>query len=75
MNIYHFFAGISPVSEPKIAMVVMIDEPEGDVYYGGDVAAPVYSKVAEKALRLLNVTPDKLEKFVKNNTLKEASHG
>ncbi|NVJ60781.1 MAG: peptidoglycan glycosyltransferase FtsI [Gammaproteobacteria bacterium] len=56
-----FFAGISPVSSPRIAMVVMIDEPEGDVYYGGDVAAPVYSKVAEQALRLLNVTPDKTE--------------
>ncbi|NVK86522.1 MAG: peptidoglycan glycosyltransferase FtsI [Gammaproteobacteria bacterium] len=54
-----FFAGISPVSNPKIAMVVMLDEPEGDVYYGGDVAAPVYSNVAEQALRLLNVAPDK----------------
>ncbi|MEE4246939.1 MAG: penicillin-binding transpeptidase domain-containing protein [Kangiellaceae bacterium] len=56
-----FFAGISPASNPKIAMVVMLDEPDGDVYYGGDVAAPVFSKVAEQALRLLNVKPDKIK--------------
>ncbi|WMS88680.1 peptidoglycan D,D-transpeptidase FtsI family protein [Pleionea litopenaei] len=66
-----FFAGISPVSNPKIAMVVMLDEPEGDVYYGGDVAAPIYSNVAEQALRLLNIVPDKetLQTAHSSNTL------
>jgi len=66
-----FFAGISPVSNPKIAMVVMLDEPEGDVYYGGDVAAPIYSNVAEQALRLLNIVPDKetLQTALSSNTL------
>ncbi|WP_144393701.1 peptidoglycan D,D-transpeptidase FtsI family protein [Pleionea sediminis] len=70
-----FFAGISPVSDPKIAMVVMIDEPEGDVYYGGDVAAPVYSNVAEKALRLLNIVPDKIEQIVEAKDSKVVNRG
>ena len=52
------FAGVAPASNPRIAMVVVVDEPGGDEYYGGAVAAPVFSKVASGALRLLNVTPD-----------------
>lgn len=70
-----FFAGISPVSDPKIAMVVMLDEPEGDVYYGGDVAAPIYSNVAEQALRLLNIKPDKTIDVAKKSSRKEGAHG
>ncbi len=70
-----FFAGISPVSDPKIAMVVLIDEPEGDVYYGGDVAAPVFAKVAEQALRLLNVKPDKTIQMAQGEKTKEKFHG
>lgn len=70
-----FFAGISPVSDPKIAMVVMLDEPEGDVYYGGDVAAPIYSNVAEQALRLLNIKPDKTIDVAKKSSDKEGAHG
>lgn len=53
-----FFAGIAPVSEPKIAMVVFVDEPGSENYYGGQVAAPVFAKVASDTLRLLNVKPD-----------------
>jgi len=53
-----FFAGIAPVSDPKIAMVVFVDEPGSEDYYGGQVAAPVFAKVASDALRLLNVKPD-----------------
>ena len=52
------FAGFAPVSNPRLAMVVMIDEPQGDVYYGGQVAAPVFGKVMSDALRLLNIAPD-----------------
>ena len=52
------FAGVAPASNPRIAMVVVVDEPGGDEYYGGAVAAPVFSQVASGALRLLNVTPD-----------------
>ncbi|MBV1911076.1 MAG: peptidoglycan glycosyltransferase FtsI [Kangiellaceae bacterium] len=53
-----FFAGIAPVSNPKIAMVVFVDEPGSEDYYGGQVAAPVFAKVASDSLRLLNVKPD-----------------
>lgn len=52
------FAGIVPATKPKFAIVVMVDEPAGDSYYGGTVSAPVFSKVAAKALHLMNVAPD-----------------
>ncbi len=51
------FAGIVPASQPRLAAVVMLDEPEGD-YYGGHVAAPVFAKVMAACLRLLNIPPD-----------------
>lgn len=51
------FAGLAPASNPRLVMVVMIDEPDGQ-YYGGVVAAPVFSSVMEGALRLLNIPPD-----------------
>ncbi len=54
------FAGFAPASRPRLVMVVMIDEPRGDVYYGGLVAAPVFSNVMGGALRLLNIAPDDL---------------
>ena len=54
------FAGIAPASEPRLAMVVMIDEPRGEKYYGGVVAAPVFGKVMAGALRLLDIPPDDL---------------
>ncbi|MES9868678.1 MAG: penicillin-binding transpeptidase domain-containing protein [Sedimenticola sp.] len=54
------FAGMAPVSDPRLVMVVMIDEPRAGEYYGGQVAAPVFSKVMAGALRLLNVAPDNL---------------
>lgn len=60
-----FFAGIAPVSNPKIAMVVFVDEPASENYYGGQVAAPVFAKVANDTLRLLNVKPD--QKLVSKN--------
>ena len=52
------FAGYAPASQPKLAIAVMIDEPDNGVYYGGLVAAPVFSKVMSGALRLFNVDPD-----------------
>jgi cell division protein FtsI (penicillin-binding protein 3) len=52
------FAGMAPVSKPRLVMVVMIDEPSAGEYYGGAVAAPVFSRVMEGALRLLNIAPD-----------------
>ncbi|WP_136255365.1 peptidoglycan D,D-transpeptidase FtsI family protein [Onishia niordana] len=52
------FVGIAPASDPRIVTVVMIDHPRGDDYYGGLVAAPVFSTVVGNALRLLDVPPD-----------------
>jgi len=52
------FAGVAPAGRPRLAMVVAINEPGAGKYYGGDVAAPVFSAVMEGALRLLNVAPD-----------------
>lgn len=52
------FAGMAPASRPRLVMVVMIDEPRGKSYYGGLVAAPVFQRVMEGALRLFNVPPD-----------------
>jgi len=54
------FAGMAPASNPRLAMVVTINEPVGDVYYGGKVAAPVFSKVMSGALRLMDISPDNI---------------
>lgn len=54
------FAGIIPASAPRLAMVVMVDEPRGEEYYGGAVAAPVFAEVMTGAMRLLNIAPDAL---------------
>lgn len=54
------FAGVAPVSEPRLAVVVVVDEPNAGLYYGGDVAAPVFSAIMAGALRLLAVPPDGL---------------
>ena len=53
-----YFAGIAPISSPRISVAVMIDEPTGGSYYGGDVAAPVFSTIVSETLRTLNVLPD-----------------
>ncbi|GGC81746.1 peptidoglycan D,D-transpeptidase FtsI family protein [Vreelandella lutescens] len=52
------FAGIAPISDPRIVTVVMIDHPRAGEFYGGAVAAPVFSSVTGNALRLLDVPPD-----------------
>ncbi len=51
-------AGVAPVSKPKVAMVVVINEPQGDQYYGGTVAGPVFSDVMKSTLQILNIAPD-----------------
>jgi cell division protein FtsI (penicillin-binding protein 3) len=55
------FAGFAPASNPRVVIVVVIDEPGGEAYYGGDVAAPVFSNIATGALRALAVSPDALD--------------
>ncbi len=52
------FAGVAPVSDPQLAVVVLINEPRGDLYYAGDTAAPVFSKIMSNSLQMLNVPPD-----------------
>ena len=53
-----WFVGLAPVSNPRIVVAVMVDEPSNGVYYGGAVAAPVFSQVVGQTLRMLNVPPD-----------------
>lgn len=60
-NYVNIFAGVAPVSDPQIVVVVLINEPGGDLYYAGDTAAPVFSKIMGGALQLLNVAPDGLK--------------
>ena len=52
------FVGLIPVSKPKLVIVVVINEPKGSEHYGGQVAAPVFSRVAAGAMRILNIIPD-----------------
>jgi cell division protein FtsI (penicillin-binding protein 3) len=52
------FGGVAPASEPRLAAVVVIDEPGAGLHMGGQVAAPVFSRVIGGALRLLAVAPD-----------------
>ena len=52
------FAGVAPASRPRFAIAVMINEPQGDRYYAGDVAAPVFSAVMKSTLLLTHVLPD-----------------
>jgi cell division protein FtsI (penicillin-binding protein 3) len=52
------FVGFAPASAPRLIVAVMIDEPSGGKYFGGDVAAPVFSAVVGGALRLMGVAPD-----------------
>jgi cell division protein FtsI (penicillin-binding protein 3) len=54
------FAGMAPAENPRLVTVVVIDEPKGKEYYGGQVAAPVFSKVMTGALRLMDIAPDNL---------------
>jgi len=52
------FVGFAPASNPRLVVAVMIDDPSGADYYGGEVAAPVFSKVTGAALHALNVPND-----------------
>ena len=53
-----WFVGMAPISNPRIVVAVMVDEPSKGVYFGGLVAAPVFSQVVQQTLRLMNVPPD-----------------
>jgi cell division protein FtsI (penicillin-binding protein 3) len=66
------FGGVVPASHPRLAAIVVIDEPGGRQFYGGDVAAPVFANVMAGALRLLGVPPDGLDR-VPATTLVQAT--
>ena len=53
------FAGVAPIENPRLVAVVLIDEPTGEFYYGGDVAAPVFSEIISESLQLLAIPPHK----------------
>jgi len=65
------FAGMAPASDPRLVMVVMINEPRNGKHFGGQVAAPVFSKVISGALRLLDIPPDNLKYSVKMSAQKK----
>ncbi len=54
------FTGFAPATNPRLVMAIIIDEPQSGEHYGGQVAAPVFSKVIQGALRILNIPPDDL---------------
>lgn len=60
-NYVALFAGMAPAKNPRLIMVVTIDDPKGDSHFGGQVAAPVFSKVMAGSMRLLNISPDELK--------------
>lgn len=52
------FVGLAPIDQPRIVVAVMIDEPSSGKYFGGDVAAPVFSETVQQTLKLLGIAPD-----------------
>jgi len=67
------FAGFAPASNPRLAAVVVIDEPGGELYYGSDVAAPVFANIIAESLRLLAVPPDALPARDPNSSMQAMS--
>ena len=65
------FAGMVPASQPRLVMVVTVDEPNNGVYYGGEVAAPVFAEVMSNALHLMDIKPDNLSRKSVNMALLE----
>ena len=53
-----WFVGMAPIKNPRIIVAVMVDEPSAGKYFGGDVAAPVFSQVVQQTLRMMGVQPD-----------------
>ncbi|MEN9890265.1 MAG: hypothetical protein RLY78_560 [Pseudomonadota bacterium] len=53
-----WFVGMAPIERPRVIVAVMVDEPSAGVYFGGEVAAPVFSTIVQQTLRMMNVPPD-----------------
>ena len=58
------FAGFAPARDPRVVCVVVVNDPKGGVYFGGAIAAPVFSNVVRGALRLMSVAPDNVPSVV-----------
>ena len=58
LNTVLLFAGVAPISDPRLAVIVVVENPRGQ-YYGGLVAAPVFARIMQESLRLMNVPLDK----------------
>ncbi len=58
------FTGFAPASRPRLAATVVINDPGGEAYYGGQVAAPVFARVMDAGLRLFNVAPDRMDSLL-----------
>ena len=54
------FVGMAPISNPRIVVAVIVNQPQGTEYYGGQVAAPIFASIASRTLRLLGIAPDKI---------------
>ncbi|HZW59467.1 MAG TPA: penicillin-binding transpeptidase domain-containing protein, partial [Woeseiaceae bacterium] len=67
------FGGLAPASDPRLAAVIIIDEPKGDLYYASDVAAPVFADVMSESLRLLAIPPDALPERATDGVLQAMS--
>ena len=74
-NYISLFAGFAPVTDPKIVVVITIHEPMGVEYGGGQVSAPVFADIAEGALRLLNVPPDRTDSLSQELTMSPVGAG
>ncbi|WP_162062481.1 penicillin-binding transpeptidase domain-containing protein [Vibrio taketomensis] len=55
---FAYTAGVAPASDPRVALVVVVNEPQGDNYYGGSVAGPVFAEIMKGTLQILNIAPD-----------------
>ncbi|MBV1869863.1 MAG: penicillin-binding protein 2 [Gammaproteobacteria bacterium] len=69
------FAGIAPASEPRVAVVVIVNNPKGKEYYGGAVSAPVFASVMKQVLPLLNIRPDNLPLRLSHADVEPSKHG
>ena len=67
-----WFAGVAPVSDPKVVMIIVINEAKAGRSGGGKVAAPVFARVAERSLRLLGVSPDKVASALSGTAVSSA---
>ena len=62
------FAGFAPASNPQLVCVAVINDPGGEAYYGGQVAAPLFSRTMQGALRVLDIPPDDYEGMMANSS-------